>query len=209
LEFAADAVGADVPCPICGQRTHLYRPPENAVPPAVRLSGPIPQCGESEYYLELDDKKQGPFTIRQLRSLWNAAKITAKTHYTQPGMDGWRPLSDILSRLEPDDEAAGGGGSVKTAKSRGVYIILGIFFGTLGIHNFYAGYHEKGSLQITVLFVATALIRLDRDHSFDSFWRSYYTLLGFLGALLVVALFLWVIRELVTTKTDAKGEQLV
>ncbi|MGH9807049.1 MAG: hypothetical protein ACRD9W_07260, partial [Terriglobia bacterium] len=26
---------------------------------------------------------------------------------------------------------------VKTAKSRGVYIILGLFFGLLGLHNFY------------------------------------------------------------------------
>lgn len=37
---------------------------------------------------------------------------------------------------------------VRTAKSRGTYIILGILFGMLGIHNFYAGRYMRGSLQL-------------------------------------------------------------
>jgi hypothetical protein len=99
---------------------------------------------ETEYCLILDDKEQGPFTIGQLRSLWNAAKITTETLYTQPGMAGWRPLSDILSTLEPHEPA----------KSRLGYMILGVCFGTLGIHNFYAGYVGKGVLQLALFFGA-------------------------------------------------------
>ncbi len=43
---------------------------------------------------------------------------------------------------------------IKTAKNRGIYIILGLFLGCFGIHNFYAGRYGAGAGQliITVLF---------------------------------------------------------
>ena len=47
---------------------------------------------------------------------------------------------------------------VKLAKSRGVYIILGLFFGCLGIHNFYAGYYGKGALQLIITLALGWLI---------------------------------------------------
>jgi TM2 domain-containing membrane protein YozV len=54
---------------------------------------------------------------------------------------------------------------VTHTKSRGVYIVLALFFGCLGVHNFYAGYNGRGAAQliITLLtgcaggFVLTAL----------------------------------------------------
>lgn len=39
---------------------------------------------------------------------------------------------------------------VKSAKSRGVYVILGLFFGLLGVHNFYAGRFGVGATQLLV-----------------------------------------------------------
>lgn len=36
----------------------------------------------------------------------------------------------------------------KLKKNRGVYVILGLFFGTLGIHNFYAGRFGVGAVQL-------------------------------------------------------------
>ena len=39
---------------------------------------------------------------------------------------------------------------VKSAKSRGVYVILGLFFGLLGIHNFYAGRFGIGAMQLLI-----------------------------------------------------------
>ena len=35
-------------------------------------------------------------------------------------------------------------------KSRVAFVLLGIFFGALGIHNFYAGYVKKGTIQLCV-----------------------------------------------------------
>jgi TM2 domain-containing membrane protein YozV len=34
-----------------------------------------------------------------------------------------------------------------------VFIVLGLFLGCLGIHNFYAGYSAKGAVQLAVTLV--------------------------------------------------------
>lgn len=73
---------------------------------------------------------------------------------------------------------------VKTARSRGVYIILGLFFGLLGIHNFYAGRYGIGVAQLLIT--------------------------GILGWF-VVGLFItaiWVIVELFTVKEDGAGDAM-
>lgn len=39
---------------------------------------------------------------------------------------------------------------VKSATSRGIYIILGLFLGCFGIHNFYAGRYGVGATQLII-----------------------------------------------------------
>jgi TM2 domain-containing membrane protein YozV len=39
---------------------------------------------------------------------------------------------------------------VTHTKSRGVYIVLALFFGCLGVHNFYAGYNGRGAAQLII-----------------------------------------------------------
>ena len=39
---------------------------------------------------------------------------------------------------------------VQASKSRGLYVILGLFLGCLDIHNFYAGYFRKGATQLII-----------------------------------------------------------
>lgn len=67
-------------------------------------------------------------------------------------------------------------------KSRTVYILLGLFLGCLGIHNFYAGYKKEGitELLITILLGWTGI-----------------------GAL---AVGIWVLKEICTVKKDASGQ---
>ena len=74
---------------------------------------------------------------------------------------------------------------VKTAKSRGVYIILGLFFGLLGVHNFYAGYLGRGAVQLLLVLILG--------------W--------FVLGIIVVGI--WVIIELFTVSKDAAGDPLV
>lgn len=53
------------------------------------------------YYLLLNQEAKGPYTLHQLRSMWNAGAITMETRFRQDGSDDWRPLSFILPDLEP------------------------------------------------------------------------------------------------------------
>lgn len=71
---------------------------------------------------------------------------------------------------------------VKSAKSRGVYIILGLFLGLLGIHNFYAGRLGIGVAQLLVTCI-----------------------LGWVVVGIVVTA-IWVIFELFTVKSDGAGD---
>jgi TM2 domain-containing membrane protein YozV len=74
---------------------------------------------------------------------------------------------------------------VKSAKSRGVYIILGLFLGCLGIHNFYAGYHGRGAAQLIITL-----------------------LLGWVIIGLVITA-LWALIEICTITCDAAGDPLM
>ena len=56
------------------------------------------------YYILQNDETKGPFTIGQLRSMWNSGAITGKTHFCQEGFSQWLPLSDLQSELEPPSQ---------------------------------------------------------------------------------------------------------
>lgn len=56
------------------------------------------------YYLVLDDKPQGPFTIDQLRSMAWAGKITVKTLFCQEGWENWEELSLISETMFPQKQ---------------------------------------------------------------------------------------------------------
>lgn len=70
---------------------------------------------------------------------------------------------------------------VRTAKSRGVYIILALLFGMLGIHNFYAGRFGVGAAQ----FLSTVILG----------W--------FVIGIFVTGI--WVVVDIFTVKEDGKG----
>jgi TM2 domain-containing membrane protein YozV/ribosomal protein L40E len=69
-------------------------------------------------------------------------------------------------------------------KSRTAYVLLGLFLGGLGIHNFYAGYTGKGVAQLLI----TLLIG----------WWMCFPLIG---------VCIWVLVEICTVTHDAQGNQ--
>ena len=69
----------------------------------------------------------------------------------------------------------------KSNKSRLTYILLGVFLGGLGIHNFYAGYVGRGIAQLILTLLTGWLI------------------------VPLIAIWLWVIIEVCIVKKDAKG----
>lgn len=93
----------------------------------------------------------------------------------------WRPV------LKKSDSEINGisVGLVKPAKSRGVYIILGIFFGILGIHNIYIGRFFVGAAQFLIT-----------------------TILGWFYIGIVITFF-WVMIDIFSVKSDSAGDALV
>lgn len=73
---------------------------------------------------------------------------------------------------------------VQTVKSRGVFIILGLFLGCLGIHNFYAGYNGKGAAQFLITLVLG------------------WVIIGF------VVTTVWALIEVCTVTVDAQGNRM-
>ena len=72
---------------------------------------------------------------------------------------------------------------VVTSKSRTAYVLLGLFLGSLGIHNFYAGYTGRGVAQLLI------------------------TLFGVWFCIPWVAVMVWVLVEVCSVTHDAQGNQ--
>ncbi len=99
------------------------------------------------------------------------------------------PMPPHPDYVSPREATASAGAQppqvIKQAKSRGIYVILGLFLGLLGIHNFYAGYFGRGVAQLLIVLVTG--------------W--------FVVGLVVVAI--WVIIELFVVTQDAAGDAFV
>lgn len=84
---------------------------------------------------------------------------------------------------------------VTVSRSRGAYIILGLLFGWVGLHNFYAGHKVRGAFKMGIVLIAFGV---------DAALR-FYT--GF--ALVALALFtLWSLIEIITIKKDGSGNAM-
>ena len=73
---------------------------------------------------------------------------------------------------------------VKHAKSRGVFVILGLFFGLLGVHNFYIGRFGVGAAQLLITCILG--------------W--------FIVGLVITAI--WSVADLFMVTTDGSGDAL-
>lgn len=74
-------------------------------------------------------------------------------------------------------------------KTRVVFVLLGIFLGIFGVHNFYAGYTKKGAIQL----VATVLIAIYSE----------------IAAWLWLVVWLWAIAEICVVNKEEDGTQFV
>ena len=84
---------------------------------------------------------------------------------------------------------------VTVSKSRGVYIILGLLFGVLGIHDFYAGYNGRGATK----FVLVAFC----------FFMDSTTPGGFIITRLVAGIMaIWTVFQLFANRTDRAGNAM-
>jgi hypothetical protein len=96
-----------VKCPVCDTEWELdFEEAQDTIFNCPDCDWPIPISGggegeASEYYLFLNEQQLGPYTVGQLRSMWQAGTVTSQTQYCYEGAESWRPLSELSSMLEP------------------------------------------------------------------------------------------------------------
>jgi TM2 domain-containing membrane protein YozV len=87
-------------------------------------------------------------------------------------------MSDVVSPQTPTPVA------VTATRNRGAYIILGLFLGCLGVHNFYAGYYGRGAAQLVITLILG------------------WVVIGF------VITAIWALVEVISVKQDARGNDM-
>lgn len=58
------------------------------------------------YYILKNDKTEGPYTIGQLRSMWNSGALTGDTLYCEEGYEEWVYLRDLADQLEAQPDSS-------------------------------------------------------------------------------------------------------
>lgn len=141
-----------------------------------------------DYFLHINGQQSGPFTISQLSLMLRTGQAASDTLYWADSLTEWLPLSTLSDELHRPDASRAHVRQValpvESHCSRGVYIILGIFLGLLGIHNFYAGRMKQAVWQLVldVLLCWTLVVP--------------------------VGIAIWVIVELCTVTADGKGRAM-
>ncbi|KGC45678.1 NINE protein [Burkholderia pseudomallei] len=82
---------------------------------------------------------------------------------------------------------------VSMAKSRGTYIILGLIFGSMGFHDFYAGYNGQGTVKL-ILFILAFLL-----DATTGFYSKFFLIVGTIT-------WIWALISLCVVKADASGK---
>jgi len=113
----------------------------------------------------------GPISETEVQALFTEGRLNRDSIVCSAEDHRWKKLEEFPTIA----------GVQKSAKSRGVYIILGIFFGLLGIHNFYAGHYRRGV------------------------WELIVTLLLGFTVIVPIGVAIWAVIELITIKTDGEG----
>lgn len=140
------------------------RPP--APPPPQRNLSPCPDCGHMVSTAAAACPSCGrPFTQAALPNTLQLAP-TPVQHV---------PAVFVTPVYQP--------ALVAPPKSRGIYIVLALFLGGLGIHNFYAGYNGRGAAQLVITLVT-----------------------GLSGGIFLVAI--WSFIECFVVNTDAYGRRM-
>jgi GYF domain 2 len=63
-------------------------------------------CGDDKYFILQNDEPEGPYSVEELRALWNSGVVTSETFYCEEGYEEWLRLENIASQLESSAPAA-------------------------------------------------------------------------------------------------------
>ena len=157
------------------------------------------------YYLLINGQKTGPYSPHEIRQYLHQGAIGYETQFWQEGMMNWTTIQSARHLFEnsaPNSYQQPPQQNqmmnyyqpqpmmmqpiiINQGKSRAAYILLGLFLGGLGIHNFYAGYAGRG--------IAQLLLNL----------YLWWTIIVPIG------ITIWVIIEVITTDRDSNGFKMI
>jgi len=109
---------------------------------------------EAQFWIEREGSIRGPYTFSNLAVMWSRGEIKLTDRICQQGSEKWTDVARVTNSL---DKAANSNPEIQSERSRGIYIILGLFFGLVGIHNFYAGRLHAGVLECLVFALAIGI----------------------------------------------------
>lgn len=166
------------------------------------------------YYLLINGQRTGPYEVQDVQRMLRQNAIGYETQFWKDGMFAWetvgsqRHLFETPVYQQPQQQMYQQQPQYQqpmyqqpraqlniynnqpmmqqqfSSKSRVAYILLGLFLGGLGIHNFYAGYTGKGVAQLIL------------------------TLTLFWTIIVPIAVTIWIIIEVCTVDRDAFGHRL-
>jgi TM2 domain-containing membrane protein YozV len=146
------------------------------------------------FFVTRNGQQYGPYPRDDVERMLKMGQLSPSDLAWREGQPTWVALSTLLpeaASLAPPplppapSTTVAGAPPMAPAKSRVAYVLLGLFLGGLGIHNFYAGYNGRA--------VAQLLITL---------------LLGWLIVPLFVV-WIWALIEIIAVTHDARGSPLV
>ncbi len=148
------------------------------------------------WYYEQNGNRIGPVDEATMRQLIANRVISIDTLVWTNGMANWTPLQQTqlaagLPVPPPSPATAPGPQSFNpNAKDRVIYVLLAIFLGELGVHNFFAGYTNRAIWQLVACIVIIPIAAI---------------ITCGIGLLLYFPLKIWAIIEACTVTQDAKG----
>ena len=116
------------------------------------------------WYYEQNGNRIGPVDEATMRSLIADRTISIDTLVWTNGMANWTPLqqtqlaaglpvappmSSINAATQPNNSSA---------KDRVAYVLLAVFLGGIGIHNFYAGFTNRAIIQLLVSILSCGIL---------------------------------------------------
>lgn len=126
------------------------------------------QCSdmnETLYWLETGGEASGPFTAGQIREMFRTGAIPATAQVCPRGGRAWQPVLTLMEVMGARDTHAG------------TYRVLALLFGTMGVHNLYAG--EMGRFLVKLVLGFGALFLFLLGAGLEVFgWMLFAALLG-------------------------------
>ena len=96
----------------------------------------------------------GPIDEATIRGLLTSGQISIDTLVWTTGMSSWVPLQQSsLGTGLPTNTMTETAPTSTAPKSRTVYILLAVFLGAYGVHNFFAGDKKAGLIKLLVTFL--------------------------------------------------------